>query len=130
MALPITATYAALLAIVGIALSMGVGAARGKTKVSLGDGGEPLLIVRNRRHMNFVENVPMALILIGLIEANGGGATLLHSLGGVLLAARIIHPFGLDIENMAKLTRFVGAMATMLVILVSAGWLLWNAFGR
>jgi len=72
--------------------------------------------------------VPMAVILIGLIELNGGGATLLHSLGGALLAARVIHPFGIDIDDMGKIPRLIGAMATMLVILVSAGWLLWNEF--
>ena len=85
-----TAIYAALLAIIGVVLGERVGLFRLKAKVSLGDGGNSDIIVRNRQHMNFVENVPMALILIALVEVNGGSATWVHGLGGSLLAARLI----------------------------------------
>jgi uncharacterized protein len=126
--LPIAAIYAALLAIVGVVLGERVGLFRLKTKVSLGDGGDGEMIVRNRQHMNFVENVPMALILIALVEMNDGSAGWVHGLGGVLLAARIIHPFGLSAEKLMQPARLIGAGLTILVILTAAGKLLWHAF--
>jgi uncharacterized membrane protein YecN with MAPEG domain len=124
-----TAIYAALLAIIGVVLGERVGLFRLKAKVSLGDGGNSGIIVRNRQHMNFVENVPMALILIALVEVNGGSATWVHSLGGSLLAARLIHPFGLNVEKIMHPARIIGAGLTSLVILAAAGKLLWIAFG-
>jgi uncharacterized protein len=126
--LSITAIYAALLAIVGVILGERVGLFRLKTKVSLGDGGNSEMIVRNRQHMNFVENVPMALILIALVEMNGGSAPWVHALGGALLAARLIHPFGLSAESIMKPARIVGAGLTVMVVLTAAGKLLWGAF--
>jgi uncharacterized membrane protein YecN with MAPEG domain len=126
--LSITAIYAALLAIVGVVLSERVGLFRLKTKVSLGDGGNAEMIVRNRQHMNFVENVPMALVLIALVEINGGSAAWVHGLGGALLAARIIHPFGLSAEKLMQPARIIGAGLTVVVIVSASGKLLWNAF--
>ena len=120
--------YAALLAIVYLVLFGMAGAARGKANISLGDGGNRDLIVANRRHMNFVENVPLALILIGLAEISGAPKTLIHTLGIVLTLARVIHPFGLDYDVMRKVPRFIGTLGTVLVIAVSALCLLWRYF--
>jgi len=124
-----TAIYAALLAIVGVILGERVGLFRLKAKVSLGDGATSEIILRNRQHMNFVENVPMALILIALVEINGGSATWVHGLGGSLLAARLIHPFGLNAEKIMHPARIIGAGLTSLITLAAAGKLLWIAFG-
>jgi uncharacterized membrane protein YecN with MAPEG domain len=124
-----TAIYAALLAIVGVILGERVGLFRLKAKVSLGDGANSEIILRNRQHMNFVENVPMALILIALVEINGGSATWVHGLGGSLLAARLIHPFGLNAEKIMHPARIIGAGLTSLITLAAAGKLLWIAFG-
>ena len=53
--LPITALYAALLAIIGIVLQQLVGQHRLRTQVSLYDGGDPQLAAAIRRHGNFAE---------------------------------------------------------------------------
>jgi uncharacterized membrane protein YecN with MAPEG domain len=129
MQVPVTGLYAALLALVAIALVAGVGATRGKTKISLGDGGDPKLIVAIRRHMNFVEGVPLALLLMALVELNGGSKALLHALGAILLVARLIHPFGLELQDMGKWQRIAGATATLLVTLAAAIVLLWQQLG-
>ncbi len=126
MIVQITSLYAALLALVYMVLFGMIGATRTRVNLSLGDGGKREMIIANRRHMNFVENVPMALLLIGLLEATGVSKTMIHSLGLVLLAARIIHPFGIDPDIMNRPARIIGAGATALVILVSAGVLLWR----
>ena len=126
MSVLITGFYAGLLGLVGILLAGKVGAMRGRKKIALGDQGDPEMIVAIRRHMNFVEYVPLALILIGLVELNGGPKTLVHVLGAGLLAARVVHPFGLDPNDMTKWQRIAGAAATILVIVAAAVTLLWQ----
>ncbi len=129
MLLATTSLYAALLAIVYLVLNGMVGFARSKTTIVLGDGGDPGLIVASRRHMNFVENVPLALILIALIEASGGSSTLVHVLGGSLLVGRLIHPFGINLVSAKTWQRGAGIGLTLLVILIAALTLLWQHFG-
>lgn len=126
MPLPVTSLYAALLALVFIVLTGLVGFARSKTTIALGDGGDPGLVVANRRQMNFVENVPLALVLMAMIELNGGSTTWLHVLGVFLLVARVVHPFGLNVITAKSLARAIGAFGTLLVLLAAAGTLLWQ----
>jgi uncharacterized membrane protein YecN with MAPEG domain len=125
---PITALYAALQAFVAIALTAPVGRLRGQTNVSLGDGGNPALWVAIRRHANWTEHVPFALLLIALLELNGASRGLLHGLGATLLVARILHPLGLRHDNMRVPTRGLGAIGTLLVTLIAAIALLLEVF--
>ena len=81
-----TAVYAAALAVVGGVLAARVSVTRAKTKVSLGPGNDPTLLVRIRQFGNFAENVPLALVLMLLAEAQGLGAGWLHAAGALLLA--------------------------------------------
>ena len=127
MPVPVTALYAALLTGVAIVLAQLVGPARLASGVALGDGGQPALRVAMRRHANFTEHVPLVLILLGIIELNGASASLLHSLGAVLLVSRIVHPFGLHYEDMRRKARLVGALGTLLVSVVAAGVAGWQA---
>jgi hypothetical protein len=113
---PITALYAALLGLVMIALELLVGRHRLETDVSLYDGGHRPLAVAIRRHANWAEHVPFALILLALIELNGAPAVWLHALGATLLVARIVHPFGLRWDVAQVRARFIGAFTTLLVI--------------
>ena len=112
MTFAITAPYAAALTLIFFVLTQLVIMTRQKAKVSLGDGGDPALLQAIRRQANFVENVPLTLLLMALAEAGGSGATLLNTLGLILLAARIIHPFGIK-ANAANLpARIAGGVAT------------------
>jgi uncharacterized membrane protein YecN with MAPEG domain len=117
----ITALYAGILAIVLVALSVRVIRHRLTGQVSLGDGGGVLSPVI-RAHGNFIEYVPMALILIGLLESRGTAGWLLHLLGIVLVVARLAHPFGLVMKP-PNAARAIGITGTLLVIL-AAGVLL------
>jgi hypothetical protein len=126
MPVPVTALWAALQGIVMIALGAPVGRLRTKTNISIGDGGNPELAVAIRRHANWTENVPFALLLLALLELNGASSALLNTLGAVLLACRIAHPFGLDPQVMRRPLRGIGAIGTTLVIGVSIVALLWR----
>jgi hypothetical protein len=125
MPLPVTALYAPLLGLVGLVLASLAGRARSRAGVSLGHGGKPELLEAMRRHANFVEYVPLALLLLAVIELNGTPKWWLHTLGVALVASRIVHPLGLHFDRMMDPLRIVGAAGTMIVLLaavVTAGW--------
>lgn len=124
--LPITAIYAAAMVAISIWLGFQVGSFRGKTGISILHGDNMELAEKIRRHGNFTENVPLALILMAIIELNGAGATLLHVLGIGLIAVRIAHPLGLHHDNMRHPLRAVGAGGTLLITVVMAGTAVWQ----
>ena len=121
-----TALYAGILAVIAVVLGFRVGRMRLKTKTSLLHGESNELLEEIRRHANFTEAVPMALILMALIELNGASPTLLHGLGIALVTARILHPIGLHHDNMRHPLRGLGALGTLLVTLVAAGAGVWQ----
>jgi len=131
MQLPITALFAGILAIFALVLSFKAGGFRGKTGVSVLYGEPPNLELAEkvRAHQNFLEYVPMILILMGVIELNGGSGTFLYIVGALLVVARIAHAVGLKHDNMAHPGRLVGAGGTALITLVSAVYALWIAVG-
>ena len=89
--------------------------ARLKTPISLGDAGNDRLLETNRRHMNFVENVPMTLILMAFAEAGGAGVMVLNMAGVALVALRLIHPFGISVESPKRAARILGSVGTKAV---------------
>ena len=124
-----TALYAAILVAINIYLMFKVGAMRGKTGISLLHGDNMELATAIRRHANFLENVPLALILMGIVEINGGNTVLLHVLGALLVLARIAHPLGLHADRPTHPMRAAGAGITLLVTIVLGGVALWQAIG-
>jgi uncharacterized membrane protein YecN with MAPEG domain len=117
MALQATAIYAGILGLISIVLAAFVGRARAAAKIPLGEGGDRGIVEANRRHMNFVENVPLALLLLAAVELNGSPKSWVHVLGLALLAGRIIHPFGIDADKMNTWQRGAGAGLTFLMML-------------
>ena len=126
MALPITAIYAGLLGLLAIVLGAGSGFSRAKNKVSIGDGGNPEQIVLVRRHGNFTEWVPIALILIAILELNGVPSAAIHAFGAILVVARILHPIGIKTTTRSTLPRTLGAMATALLVLITSIWAIYT----
>ena len=66
-----------------------------------------------------------AVILMGLIEANGGSRMFLYVVGDLLVIARIAHLVGLKHDNMAHKGRAIGAGGTALVTAASGIYALW-----
>ena len=96
-------------------------AGRVKFKVDVGDGGNEAMRRRIRVQANFVEYVPVALILIMLVEsAPIGPAWLPGALGATLVIARLWHAQGLLGSSGVSAGRFMGTNLTGLVILVGA----------
>jgi uncharacterized membrane protein YecN with MAPEG domain len=122
-----TAFFAALFGVYFVALSTWVVGARVSMKTLLGDGGNTAMQTRIRCHGNFAEYVPFALLLIAFAESSGSGQTFIHVLLIVLLVARLLHPVGMfaPVSSPRQFAcRGGGMIATLLVILVTAGVLL------
>jgi uncharacterized membrane protein YecN with MAPEG domain len=120
MLVPVTALYAGVLALILIVLSVRVGMMRMKKGISILHGDDIELAEVIRRHANFTEAVPMALILMGLIELNGSSHATLHALGTALVIARLAHPVGLVHDKLQSPLRGIGSGVTTLVTLVAA----------
>ena len=120
----VTALYAALSTLLVIALALRVVQLRARHKIGLGDGGERRLQQAMRVHANAIENLPLALILLLLLELAGTGATLLHVCGASLLVARGLHAWGFSLRSGPSFGRFVGTALTWIVMLAMAGVLL------
>ena len=119
----ITAFYASILALVLVGLSAWVIAGRGSKDTMLGDGGDASMAKRIRAQGNFIEYVPLALVIIALLEGSGAGNGLVRTLLIVLVIARILHPFGMiapDKTPQQLACRGGGIMGTLLVIVVAA----------
>jgi uncharacterized membrane protein YecN with MAPEG domain len=126
----ITPIYAGLLGLMLVALSWRVMRMRAKLDVAMGDGGERALNVAVRIQGNFIEYVPMALILLYFCEILGWSPLALHGLGTALVAARLAHVHGMLQKNAAgkgrrwgaRLTFAVIIAASLLCLLALAGW--------
>ncbi|SRR5690554_255306 len=120
--LNITMLYAGLLAVLFIIWSLNVVRLRVQDQVGLGSGKSLRLAAAIRIQGNFVEYVPLALLLLALMEWHGAPAPLLHSLGVVLLVGRIIHGIGLMQSAGKSAGRMLGTLATFAVLLLQAGY--------
>ena len=111
MNVPITSLYAIVLAVIFLILWINVSKTRSALSLSIGDGGNVDLHERVRRHGNFVEWVPMILILMMLAEAQGAGPLWLHAAGALTVAGRVLHPFGLRANAPTHPLRIIGNSA-------------------
>ena len=116
--IPITAVFTALLAMMLVGLSIRVTILRARKKISFFDGGDPELGRALRAQGNFIEYVPMALILMGLMEGMGARHWFVYAFGAVLLAARFAHAWGLYAGVFQA--RVVGTSATWTLLVVGA----------
>ncbi len=112
----ITGLYAGILGLFVIPLSAHVILNRYRAKIGLFDGGDPQLGKAIRIHGNFTEHVPLALILMVLAELGGAEPEIMHTMGMILVGARLFHVYGLGISTGQSVGRFLGVMGTWLVI--------------
>lgn len=122
MTVTITVLYAGILGLMSIAIAFQAGRLRGQTKISIGDGGNAELTVAMRRHANFIESVPLSLILIALLETNGAPSLAIHLLGGGLVAFRVSHAVGMKADSVGGIARGAGAAGSTLIMLVASVW--------
>lgn len=125
----VTAFYAGILGILGVALAILVVRGRVVHKVDIGDGGKPEMVGAVRAFGNFAEYVPLIIVLMALGEMLGEPKWLTHALGIGLLAGRLLHAYGFSKTTGTSPGRFLGTNLTWIALLVSGGWLIWAARG-
>jgi hypothetical protein len=118
--MPVTALYAALLAVLYVFLSVRVISQRRQIRVEVGTGTDPELLRRMRVHANFAEYAPFALVLLALAESLKAPSAVLHVLGLILLAGRMIHAYGLSQTPHILRFRVLGMWATFTAIGLAA----------
>ncbi len=118
----ITLFYASLLGLVLLALSFQVVALRRRHSVGVGTGQNQALELAVRAHANFCEYVPLALVLLLVLEATAALAGIvLHVLGLTLVVGRLLHGFfGLNRTAGTSRGRFIGTLLTWLMIAVAS----------
>lgn len=121
MSVYISAFYASLLAIFYVYLSFLVINERRKAGVGIGTGNEPALERSIRVHANFIEYVPLSLILLLCLENLASVPWIVHAGGIMLFVSRLAHAAGLRHNAGVSWQRFVGTLGTFLTLLWIAG---------
>jgi uncharacterized protein len=116
----ITALYAAILGLLGAALTINVIRHRVRSGVSTGDGKDAQLAQAIRAHSNFAEQAPLGLIVIAFAEALGSRPLLVHGLCVVLVAARLVSAYALNQSLAQTPTRNFSAAVTQLVVAIAS----------
>ena len=124
----VTPLYAAVLVLWFLALSLRVVQNRKSVKVSLGDGGNKLLQRAIRAQANFAEYVPLALLLLAILELSRFSIYLLHAIGIALVVARLLHGYALAFRLEFRFGRYWGAVLTFVVLIVEAVLCFYQAY--
>lgn len=120
----LTLLFAGCCALLQCALTALVIIRRAQTGVDFLDGGDKQLLRRIRAHGNFSETVPMALLLMALLEMRGMHSAWLIAFGVTLLIGRILHAQSL-VTNNAAWNRRGGMVLTLAVISIEGVFAIW-----
>ena len=112
--IPVTLLYAGLLGLLSVLLANQVLYVRLRARTMPDWKADATLRVQ----ANFVENVPLALVLLYLVEAGGVEPLVIHVLGCALVLFRVLHAWGMSRNEGANYSRLVGAQGTFLVLSV------------
>jgi uncharacterized protein len=102
---------------------------RRTARIGLGAGGDFELERKIRVHANFVENMPLALLALALLELCGLAPLWLYVFGIVLFVGRVLHAIGLSKKSGTSFGRFYGTLSTWIALLAMAATGLAMGFG-
>ncbi|MFZ6801334.1 MAPEG family protein [Undibacterium sp. Di24W] len=120
--------YAALCGVLFFYLSVRTIGLRRKLKIGIGASDNHEMLRAMRVHSNFAEYVPIVLILIYLVEVQGGAKFLIHALGLCLLLGRSIHAYGVSQLKEKFVFRVTGMVMTFTAMLTSCVFLIFKYF--
>lgn len=127
----VTLIYAAIMTLVLVGLSASVSLGRQQVRVALGDGGSDLLNRRIRVQGNFVEYVPLSIILLGILEMHSASVYGLILLALMMVVGRIAHAYSLLVAelNGTFTFRFIAMQSTWIALAIMALWVLYYGLG-
>jgi uncharacterized membrane protein YecN with MAPEG domain len=119
--MPVFFVCAGLLGLLAVSLTVSVGRLRMQKKIYLGDGGDPDMLAAIRAHGNFMEYVPLCLLLIYVVS-DFYTFWYVAVLSLVLLLSRVLHAGGL--LGFIPLGRTLGASGTTLILAITSAMLI------
>lgn len=119
--LPVTLSTASLLSLVYLALIVRLGKVRTKHRIAIGDGGNAEMLMHMRTQANFVEYVPLMLVLMALLEGAGANPRILAIAGTLLILFRILHALGMP-RPVPNAFRIAGAGGTIFLLAGAGIW--------
>ena len=111
----ITALYAVMLATIFLVLSVRIAVARWRREQYFGEADSSIAMLV-RAHSNFVENIPIALILLSFAEVRGAAWNVMHGLASALVVSRVLHAYGVSKEPEPIWFRVCGYTLTCIII--------------
>lgn len=122
--IPITLLYAGLLGLLSVLLANQVLYVRLRGDRMPAWQADATLRVQ----ANFVENAPLALVLLYLVEVSGVSALVVHLFGSALIIFRLLHAWGMSRYEGANYPRLIGAQGTFLLLSVMGMTALYLSF--
>jgi len=111
--------YSSVLIVLIIFLAYRVTLFRRAEGIPIGDTGCSKAMKRAiRTHANSVENIPLAILLLMILELNNLAPWLLHSCGSVLVLSRFSYAWGMYRQEGLSPGRFLGTLFTWLCLLL------------
>ncbi|MEK8028028.1 MAPEG family protein [Pseudaquabacterium rugosum] len=129
-ALPCTALTTACLALLLFVLSVRVVWLRLRLGQPLGDGGDARLARALRVQGNFIEYVPLSLLVMLLLEWHGAPAVGLQAYGAALVLARTVHALAVSRLQERLVWRILSTALTLALLSGGAVALLLAAWPR
>ncbi|MEO3415196.1 MAPEG family protein [Roseovarius sp. CAU 1744] len=120
MTLSITPLYGGLVGLLFVLLSVRVILRRRAARISVGTGDDKDLRKRIRAQANCAEYAPIGLILLAMAELQGAPGWVVHLLGLMLLAGRLLHAYGFGSTPQVVRARWIGMALTFLMLIVAA----------
>lgn len=123
MSIEVTAVYLGLMGLLAVLLANNVLYVRLRSATQPKWRPDAALRVQ----ANFVENVPLALLLLLGLELQGVSGSALHVFGISLVVCRGLHAWGLGSNEGANYPRLIGAQGTFLLLSIMSVALLYGA---
>jgi len=114
------ALYAGLLGLIGAWLFANVGKIKHAEKVAIGDGGNARVIRAMRGQANFVENVPLILILLMIAALLNMPAIVIHVIGIAVVVGRFFHALHFTKDDAPGWQRAAGAMTSFFALVITS----------
>jgi uncharacterized membrane protein YecN with MAPEG domain len=114
ISLPITSITALLGGIIILLLTIKVIQLRRRDGIVLGDNEDRVMAKAIRGHANAVEQLPIALIVMGLAEVQGGNTALLTLSAASLIVGRALHGLYFARHGLPWQMRMAGMALTLL----------------
>ncbi|KEY57947.1 MAPEG family protein [Serratia sp. DD3] len=116
----VSALYVVLGALLLLKLSFDVVRLRMQYQVAFGDGGFYELQTAIRVHGNAVEYIPIAMIMLLIMEMNGAQVWMVHLCGLLLMIGRLVHYYGLHHRDVSWRRSGMAATYVSLILMVIA----------